>query len=111
MLLRYLAHGFTNRPQFPSELHGSLCSVLVLLSLTLGYITYWFSPISNMLSRKHEYEADNFAKEMMGGPMPLVLALRKLYKENLTYPLPHKWISAFHYSHPTIMERENALNS
>jgi STE24 endopeptidase len=97
--------------QFPSELHGSLCSVLVLLSLTLGYITYWFSPISNMLSRKHEYEADNFAKEMMGGPMPLVLALRKLYKENLTYPLPHKWISAFHYSHPTIMERENALNS
>jgi len=97
--------------QFPTELHGSLSSVIVLFSLSLGFLTYWFSPISNILSRKHEYEADNFAKEIMGNPMPLVHALRKLYKENLTYPLPHKWISAFHYSHPTILEREAALHS
>jgi len=97
--------------QFPIELHGSLSSVIVLFSLSLGFLTYWFSPISNILSRRHEYEADNFAKEIMGDHKPLVHALRKLYKENLTYPLPHKWISAFHYSHPTILERENALTS
>ena len=97
--------------QFPTELHGSLSSVIVLFSLSLGSLTYWFSPISNFFSRKHEYEADKFAKEIMGDAMPLIYALRKLYQENLTYPLPHKWISAFHYSHPTILERESALNS
>lgn len=93
------------------DLVGSLSSILVFLSISLGYFTYWLSPFSNLLSRKHEFEADSFAKDSIGSEEPLIQALRKLYKENLTHPLPHAWIAAFHFSHPTIIERERALRA
>ena len=67
--------------------------------------------MNNFFSRKHEYEADEFAKKAIGSATPLIHALRKLYKENLSYPLPHRWISNFHHSHPSILEREKALSS
>ena len=67
------------------------------------------SPLSNQLSRKHEYEADEFAKNAVGTSASLVSALRKLHVENLSFLFPHSLISTFHYSHPTLMERERAL--
>ena len=88
---------------------GSLSSLLVGLSMTLGALGYWFSPLSNQLSRKHEYEADEFAKNAVGTSSSLVSALRKLHVENLSFPFPHSLISTFHHSHPTLMERERAL--
>ena len=88
---------------------GSLSSLLVGLSMTLGALGYWFSPLSNQLSRKHEYEADEFAKNAVGTSASLVSALRKLHVENLSFPFPHSLISTFHHSHPTLMERERAL--
>ena len=63
----------------------------------------------NLFSRKHEFEADNFAKNAVGGAEPLISALRKLYVENLSHPLPHPLMSGFHYSHPTLLEREGAM--
>jgi STE24 endopeptidase len=45
----------------------------------------------------------------MGSPVPLVTALRKLSEKNLSNLTPHPWYSAFHYSHPTLVEREAAL--
>jgi STE24 endopeptidase len=39
----------------------------------------------------------------------MVGALRKLAQKNLTNLTPHPWFSAFHYSHPTLVEREAAL--
>lgn len=93
------------------SLTGSFAPVLVAFSLALGFITYWLSPLSNYYSRKHEFEADHFAKKAVGGPEPLVSALRKLYVENLSHPLPHPLMATFHYSHPTLLEREKALRS
>ena len=62
-----------------------------------------------LLSRKHEYEADAFAREAVGGSGPMVGALRKLAQKNLSNLTPHPWFSAFFYSHPTLVEREAAL--
>ena len=39
----------------------------------------------------------------------MVGALRKLAQKNLSNLTPHPWFSAFHYSHPTLVEREGAL--
>lgn len=89
---------------------SSLSPLIVGLSLTLGFFTYWLTPISNFFSRKHEFEADDFAKEAVGGADPLISALRKLYVENLSHPLPHPLMAGFHYSHPTLLEREGAMN-
>jgi STE24 endopeptidase len=79
--------------------------------LLSGLVTFWFTPLANVFSRKHEYEADAFAREAMGGPALLVAALRKLAQKNLSNLTPHPWYSGFHYSHPTLVERERALTA
>ena len=81
----------------------------MLFGLLSGLVTFWFSPLMNLLSRKHEYEADAFARDAMNGPTAMIGALRKLAQKNLSNLTPHPWFSGFHYSHPTIVEREAAL--
>ncbi len=81
----------------------------LLFGLLSGLVTFWFSPLGNVLSRKHEYEADAFARDAVGGAGPMVGALRKLAQKNLSNLTPHPWFSAFFYSHPTLVEREAAL--
>jgi STE24 endopeptidase len=72
-------------------------------------VAFWFSPLSNMLFRAQEYEADAFARAATGGPDALVSALRKLAEKNLSNLTPHPWYSGFHYSHPALVEREREL--
>lgn len=88
---------------------GEIAPSFLLFGLLSGLLTFWFTPLGNMLSRKHEYEADAFAREAVGGPGPMVGALRKLAQKNLSNLTPHPWFSAFFYSHPTLVEREAAL--
>ena len=88
---------------------GEMAPSFLLFALLSGVVTFWFSPVSNLLSRKFEYEADAFARDAMGGPVSMVGALRKLAQKNLTNLTPHRWFSGFYYSHPTLVEREAAL--
>ncbi len=82
---------------------------LLLAGLLGGTVSFWLSPVLNLWSRRHEYQADRFAARTIGEPAPLVAALRKLNRENLSNPAPHPLYSAFYYSHPTLPERELAL--
>lgn len=90
---------------------GDLAPAFLLFALLGGAVTFWLTPLGNLFSRRHEYEADAFAREVMGGPAPLVGALRKLAQKNLSNLTPHPWFSGFYYSHPTLVEREAALNA
>ena len=83
--------------------------VLLLFMLLSGLLTFWISPFTSLWSRKHEYEADAFARDAMDSAQPLVRALRKLHKENLSNLTPHPLYSRFYYSHPTLLERESSL--
>lgn len=74
-----------------------------------------FTPISiiisifwNILSRKNEYEADNFAWTNYN-PEKLKTALIGLSKNNLSNLRPHKYYEFFYYSHPTVLKRLEAL--
>lgn len=89
---------------------GDLAPAFLLFALLNGLVGFWFTPLINLLSRKNEYEADAFASQAMGTPQPLISALRKLANRNLTNLTPHPLYSGFHYSHPTLVEREKALN-
>lgn len=63
----------------------------------------------NLLSRKHEYEADQFAKER-GYSDDLARALIKLLSENLS-TMDADWLySSYHHSHPILAERLEALD-
>ena len=82
---------------------------MLLFALLVGTIGFWFSPLIHLWSRRFEYEADAFARESMGDAQPLVQALRKLTQKNLSNLMPHPFYSGFYYSHPTLLERERAL--
>lgn len=82
---------------------------LLLFTLLSGSVTFWFSPLLNLNSRRFEYQADAFAAEVMGEPRSLIGALRRLNTQNLSNLVPHPLYSGFHYSHPTLLERESAV--
>jgi STE24 endopeptidase len=88
---------------------GSIVPALLLFSLLSGLVTFWFTPLFNLLSRKFEYEADAYAATTMNEPNSLIGALRKLNEKNLSNLTPHPLYSGFYYSHPTLLERERAL--
>jgi STE24 endopeptidase len=90
---------------------GEMAPALLLFALLSGLATFWVSPLFHGLSRRHEYEADAFAAELVQGNAPLISALRKLNEKNLSNLTPHPFYSGFYYSHPTLLEREAALKS
>ncbi|MCF6213661.1 MAG: M48 family metallopeptidase [Flavobacteriaceae bacterium] len=70
-----------------------------------------YTPISvvtrllmNILSRKFEYQADNYAKQF-GYSDKLINALKKLSKSSFSNLTPHKFYVFMHYSHPTLLQR------
>ena len=84
---------------------------LLLFGLLSDTVTFWFSPLGHVMSRKFEYEADEFAARAVGGADALVTSLRKLHEKNLSNLTPHPAYSGFYYSHPTLLEREMALRN
>ena len=90
---------------------GELAPTLLLFSLVSGPFMFWLTPLGNLVSRKHEYEADAFARRAMHSPEPLIGALHKLAEKNLSNLTPHRWFSGFYYSHPTLLEREQSLST
>jgi STE24 endopeptidase len=88
---------------------GNVAPALLLFGLLAGTVTFWFSPLLHWWSRRYEYQADAFAARVMNGAQELVGALRKLNEKNLSNLTPHPLYSGFYYSHPTLLEREQAL--
>lgn len=90
---------------------ASIGIAFLLFGLLGSLFTFWLSPLFNVMSRKHEYEADAFARDVVGDWRPLSNALRSLSEKNLSNLLPHPAYSGFHYSHPTLLERESAMKA
>ncbi|MGO8931161.1 MAG: M48 family metallopeptidase [Limisphaerales bacterium] len=89
----------------------SIVPALLLFGLLSGVVTFWFSPVAHWWSRRYEYQADAFAAQVMTEPGSLIGALRKLNEKNLSNLTPHPLYSGFYYSHPTLLEREQALTA
>ena len=88
-------------------------------SFHIGLITFGilYSPISeltgilmNYMSRKFEYQADNYAKTKYGGEA-LISSLKKLSRNSLSNLTPHKANVFVHYSHPTLLQRIKNLTT
>ena len=82
-------------------------------SFHIGLIafTILYSPISeltsflmNILSRKFEYQADDYAKTNFNSES-LINALKKLSKNSLSNLTPHWFYVKIHYSHPSLHQR------
>jgi STE24 endopeptidase len=86
-------------------------AAVAILSLAGGAFTFFLTPISAWISRRHEYAADRYSVERTGLPEALQSALVKLNRENLANLHPHPWYSRWHHSHPTLLERLEALDA
>lgn len=88
-------------------------------SFHIGLIAFGilYSPISeitgllmNYVSRKFEYQADDFAKKTFKSKY-LISSLKKLSKNSLSNLTPHAAYVFMHYSHPTLLQRIKNLES
>jgi STE24 endopeptidase len=85
-------------------------AALALLLLLLPLLGFYVQPLLTYFSRRHEYEADDFAAEHSDrGPM--VSALVKLYRENASTLTPDPLYSAFYDTHPPAPLRVAHLQS
>lgn len=89
-------------PWFYSALGVDLANpatALALFSLAMPLCLLPLTPISNALSRKHEYEADAYAAQHASA-QELIDALITMYRENAATLTPDPIYSLFHDSHP-----------
>jgi STE24 endopeptidase len=83
-------------------------TALVIFSLILPVFSFFITPFSNLMSRKHEFQADAFAARHTDAN-DLISSLVKLYKENSSSLSPDRYYSAFHDSHPSATLRIERL--
>jgi STE24 endopeptidase len=112
-LTLYILSFFINSPILSNALGVSTPSFHIGL-VAFGIL---YSPISeitglciNFMSRKFEYQADNYAKETFH-KKALITSLKKLSKNSLSNLTPHPAYVFAHYSHPTLFNRIKNLES
>lgn len=85
-------------------------AALPLLSLWAMLVGLFITPVTNIISRKFEYEADEYAIQSTGKSQAFIATLEKLTDQNLGDREPHPFVEWFFYSHPSIKNRIAAIN-
>ncbi len=84
---------------------------LIFFGFLYTPLSIFFGVLGNVRSRKHEYQADAWASRTTGGPKPLIAALKRLSADNLSYLSPHPLKVFLEFSHPTLLQRIQRLES
>jgi len=82
---------------------------LIFFGMLYSPIELILSIFMQIVSRKHEYEADRFAAETTRDPQSMIEALKKLSAHNLSNLTPHPLYVFLNYSHPPVLERIRAI--
>ena len=82
---------------------------LAVFSLWFGLGSFLIQPLTNALSRRHEFAADAFALRSGATADELGSALRKLRETSRLLPLSHPLYSRVYHSHPPLLERLRAM--
>ena len=101
----YTGLGVAPNPQGPND-----ALALLLFLLAAPVFTFFLTPLSARLSRRHEFEADAFAVAQTSG-RDLGTALLKLYEDNASTLTPDPVFVKFYYSHPPASERLARLSA
>jgi len=101
----YEAFGFPKNSGMPI-----LLGLIIVLQFLLQIFNTAMGYLMNVLSRLFEFQADEFANQL-GYGVHLKEALIKLNKDNLGFPISDPLYSAWHHSHPTLLQRLSAIDN
>ncbi|MBU0754592.1 MAG: M48 family metallopeptidase, partial [Planctomycetes bacterium] len=87
----------------------TLYAGLFLVSLVSSPVMFFLKPFQSALSRRAEFASDRFAGRMPELGKPMRDLLIGMAVDNLSNLNPHPLYVAFHYSHPTVVERVRRL--
>lgn len=96
----YGAFGFSIMPAYAG---------LFLVAVLWEPVGFFLSPVAMAISRRFEREADRHAFKVMKAAEPLVMALKKMARDNLSNLRPHPLYVWFNHSHPPLLERIKTL--
>ncbi|MFT6241712.1 MAG: STE24 endopeptidase [Paracoccaceae bacterium] len=88
---------------------AAIAAGLVLFMIVFKPVSRLLAVFMNLLSRKHEFEADEYAAVSQGTPDYLISALKKLSANNLSNLTPHPLEVFLDHSHPPVLVRIQAL--
>ena len=97
----FIAHGLENLTVY---------SKFLMFYLVIGSYTFFTKPITSALSRKREFEADDFSFQFTDGEH-MISGLLKLTKDNASNLTPDPLYSSYYYSHPPIAERVSSIEN
>ena len=88
----------------------SVYAGLIFFGMLYAPIDMIVSVFMQILSRRYEFEADAFASNTYQKE-PMIAALKKLSKDNLSNLTPHPFYVFLNYSHPPVLERIKAIRA
>ena len=97
----FIAHGLENLTVY---------SKFLMFYLVIGSYTFFTKTITSALSRKREFEADDFSFQFTDGEH-MISGLLKLTKDNASNLTPDPLYSSYYYSHPPIAERVASIEN
>ena len=107
-IVLYLVYVLLQIPLFYHTLgisHIVFYNGLLLILISLEYFLFPFLPLIKYFNRKHEFEADYFAVNILGDSDSLISSLIKLHFNSAMVAVPDKLYSMFYYTHPPILRR------
>ena len=81
---------------------------LFVCLLLASAVSPLLSPVSNWISRRNEFQADDYARRQVGAA-PLISALTGLARDNASTLTPDPLYALAHYSHPPVPIRVRHL--
>ena len=109
----YLLSLFINNPEVATAIgvsEPSFHAALIGFGILYSPISEITSLVMNYLSRKFEYQADDYAKDTFASS-PLISSLKKMSKNSLSNLTPHPAYVFMHYSHPPLVARIRNLKA
>lgn len=90
--------------------HRDLGLAFTVANIVLGLVNQPITLLGNWVSRRNEFQADNYAREMVGAS-PMISALVNLSRDNAATLTSDPLYAMVNYSHPTVAERVRHLQA
>ena len=100
----------SNLPYHFAKIPNTL-GLLITYYFFFELLGYFINPLLSLISRRFEYQADAFSKELVGSGTPLIKTFEKFITRELENINPHPLFESFYYSHPTLLKRIKALKN